>query len=256
MHASTNTCTTRYSDSNSVFDVENSNTKHSPSMNPMNPNTLPALQNTTAVTNELPLLEGILKVLDEGPGELGAFGDNTTVVLAVATPLSVLCLCILLLCCRCASKRCQGCHTCFGWNKMKYPSGLEPDAAIGEHQDELCEVDSVDEDTDYRNEPMPECEEDDGSMREIDLSESHKKGCSRMAAALEKTAETAETAETDGSENAPEGDVEEGTNGANGANGDVGAFGTNGAMGAICALRRNGKRYQKREKRVRIRENV
>ena len=103
------------------------------------------------------LVDDLVAVLDEGPV---SFDPKVAMTLAIATPLVLLAMCLMCLVCRGVPYVCCG-GRCTYWRRMpKDPKGLEPDGAIGEHQDEHCETDSVDEEARVEQ-PLPDAEEDD-----------------------------------------------------------------------------------------------
>lgn len=136
------------------------------------------------------LVDDFVRVLDEGPV---AFDPRVAMTLAIATPLVLLVMCLMCLVCRGVPYTMCGGY-CTYWKRMpKEDTGLTPDGAIGEHQDELCETDSMDEDS-RTGMPLPEEEEvDEGGeqLREVELREcngnanGHRECCSKMAAALD-----------------------------------------------------------------------
>lgn len=140
----------------------------------------PTASNKTALSR---LVEDLVAVLDEGPA---AFDPQVAMTLAIATPLALLVMCLMCLVCRGVPfTPCGG--RCTYWKRMpRDPRGLEPDAAIEEHQDEHCEVDSADEEVRVEQ-PLPEPEEDD--MQDVALESGAANGqrecCSQIAAVLE-----------------------------------------------------------------------
>lgn len=141
----------------------------------------PETVNTTAFSR---LVDDLVAVLDEGPV---AFDPNVAMTLAIATPLALLAMCVMCLVCRgvpyvmCGGK-------CTYWRRMpKEPIGLEPDSGIGEHQDEHCDVDSVDEEPRTKQQYL-----DEDDMQDIELAEheipngvGQRECCSKMAEVLE-----------------------------------------------------------------------
>jgi hypothetical protein len=146
----------------------------------------PLLPNRTVLFR---LVDDLVEVLNEGPV---AFDPRVAMTLAIATPLAVLSLCVVCMVCRgvpyvmCGGK-------CSYWRRMpKEPIGLEPDGAIGEYQDEHCDVDSVDEDTQAsRDMPDDELEDEDPErLREVGLANANgcngqRECCNTIAAVLE-----------------------------------------------------------------------
>lgn len=135
--------------------------------------------NKTALSR---LVDDLVAVLDEGPV---GFDPKVAMGLAIGTPLALLAMCVMCLICRgVPSTPCGG--RCTYWKRMpREPRGLEPDGAIGEHQDELTETDSVDEEARVEQDPL----EEDG-LQDVELGEEasgngQRECCSKMAAALE-----------------------------------------------------------------------
>ena len=127
------------------------------------------------------LIDDLVAVLDEGPA---AFDPKVAVTLAIATPLVLLAMCLLCLVCRGVPyTMCGG--RCTHWKRMpKEPKGLEPDAAIGEHQDEHCDVDSADEEARV-DQTLPYDDYTDEVALENACGNGQRECCSKMAAVLE-----------------------------------------------------------------------
>ena len=87
------------------------------------------------------LLHTMVDALDDGPWE---WDPQLTVMIAVATPLVLLVMCCTVMVCR--GVPCTPCGgRCTYFKQAHMPAGCEPDQAIGEHQDEICDTDSIDE---------------------------------------------------------------------------------------------------------------
>lgn len=137
------------------------------------------------------LMTDIVRALDEGPMTVA---PQLAVALAVATPLALIACCLLLMVCRGVPTVCCG-GRCTHWRRMpkEAPKGLEPDQAIGEHQDEHCDVDSVDEES-HADVPF-----DEDDAHDVDNAPHNGNGqrecCSKVAAVLaagmEEEAQTA-----------------------------------------------------------------
>jgi len=131
--------------------------------------------------NQTTLLDTVLDVLDGG---LWDFDPKTAMTIAIATPVSLIALCLVVMVCRgVPTAPCGG--KCTYWRRM--PRGTEPDHGIGEHQDELAEVDSVDE---QMEESRVDEDPDTGCVEgpEVDeerVGRAQRECCSKMAAALE-----------------------------------------------------------------------
>tara|TARA_Y100000389_G_scaffold204837_1_gene260045 strand:+ start:2273 stop:2815 length:543 start_codon:yes stop_codon:yes gene_type:complete len=125
-------------------------------------------------------VNGFVTLLDEGPW---AFDPKVAVGLMVGTPLLLLAMCIMCLVCRgVPSTPCGG--RCTYWKRMpKDVGGLEPDMAIGEHQDEHCDEDSVDEEPRAEH-PAPADDGDDTDCDDTGIG-GQRECCSKMAAVLE-----------------------------------------------------------------------
>lgn len=133
--------------------------------------------NSTAQTPSAKFVHALLKVLDDGPVK---YDPHSAMVIAVATPLALLALVLFVMLCRGVPVTyCNG--RCTYWRRMpRLPRGTEPDQAIGEHQDENCDVDSEDE---QPREPDPDLHEAD-----IIDDKAHAACCSKMAHAVENGA--------------------------------------------------------------------
>jgi hypothetical protein len=128
------------------------------------------------------LVSDVVEVLNDGPSA----NPQLAMTLAVATPIVIVALCMVALAWRVLSPNsCWGC--CGYWRRMpKEPRGLEPDQAIGEHQDEHVEIDS-DEEESREDRATPVYEDD---VQDVDLNDAgdrngHRECCSKMAAVLE-----------------------------------------------------------------------
>ena len=144
--------------------------------------TLPSTLSATNKTALSRLVDDIVAVLDEGPA---GFDPQVAMTLAVATPIVLLAMCVACFVCRGVPYVCCD-GKCSYWRRMpKETTGLEPDGAIGEHQDEHCDVDSADEET-RADQPQPT--PDDESLEDVELesgSNGQRECCSAMAAVLE-----------------------------------------------------------------------
>jgi len=85
------------------------------------------------------LINAVLDALDNGPW---AFDPKTAMTMAIATPIALIMLCLVIMICR-GIPTTSRFSLCTSWKHM--PRGTDPDHGIGEHQDELADVDSVDE---------------------------------------------------------------------------------------------------------------
>jgi len=92
------------------------------------------------------LIDAVLDALDNGPWD---FDPKTAMTMAVATPIALIMLCLVIVACR-GIPTTSRFSLCTSWKQM--PRGTDPDHGIGEHQDELADVDSVDAvDEDHTN---------------------------------------------------------------------------------------------------------
>ena len=121
------------------------------------------------------IMENIVTALDDGPVKSS---PQAAVALAVATPLLVLALCCFVMICRgVPSVPCGG--RCTYWRRMPPPRGTEPDCGIGEHQDEQCDTDSVDEPS-RAQAPVHDVE-----LEEMEDMSRHAECCAGVASAFE-----------------------------------------------------------------------
>ncbi len=135
------------------------------------------------------VIVSLMDAIDNGPW---AYDPKIAVVLAISTPLVILCLCCTVMVCRGVPYTpCGGVCT---WCKAK-PTvcevplseivGMHPDQAIGEHQDENCDVDSIDE-PERLPDNEPALDEEAAADSDSDHGDRvHRECCSKMAAALE-----------------------------------------------------------------------
>ena len=86
------------------------------------------------------VLDLVVRVLDSDPTTNPQLA-STMAMMAVATPVLAVVLCVVVMVCRGVPMT----NRCSYWRRMQNSSGMAPDQAIGEHQDENCELDSVDE---------------------------------------------------------------------------------------------------------------
>lgn len=129
-------------------------------------------------------------MLDDGPMR----DPRVAMQIAVMTPLAIVAMCLCIMVCRGVPMTLCG-GRCTYWKRMpSVPKGTEPDTAIGEHQDEMADTDSVDEPTRVETD-LPSADEESGSIVTSDtvmhVNESpngHRECCSKMAAALENGA--------------------------------------------------------------------
>lgn len=134
---------------------------------------------TTAIEQ---ILGNVIDILNEGPSA----NPKLAMTLAVATPIVIVALCVLVMACR-VLKPGRCCRYWQYWRKMpKEPKGLEPDQAIGEHQDEHFDIDSADEEThDNTVQPQDEYEVQDVDIQEPPVYNGQRECCSKMAAVLQ-----------------------------------------------------------------------
>ena len=86
------------------------------------------------------VIGNLLSILDEDPVKSH---PQLATALAISTPLLVLLFCCAVMVCRGVPTVCfRGRFTYF---KRMPPRGTDPDCGIGEHQDEHCDTDSIDE---------------------------------------------------------------------------------------------------------------
>lgn len=123
------------------------------------------------------LLHTMVDALDDGPWK---WDPQLTVMIAVATPLVLLAMCCTVMVCR--GVPCTPCNgRCTYFKRQAIPIGCEPDQAIGEHQDELADTDSIDEP--MRVDVAPPMEEEDEI--ESSASEAQRECCNVVAAVLD-----------------------------------------------------------------------
>ena len=132
------------------------------------------LLNTSSLKS---LMHTMVDALDNGPWE---WDPQLTVMIAVATPLVLLAMCCTVMVCR--GVPCTPCGgRCTYFKSTQVSVGCEPDQAIGEHQDEICDTDSIDEPV--RVDVDPPLEEEDEI--ESSASEAQRECCNVVAAVLD-----------------------------------------------------------------------
>jgi hypothetical protein len=157
------------------------NSTTSPELTVVTPPSIIHMQNKTALER---LVDDVVAVLDEGPA---GFDPQVAMTLAIATPVVLLVMCVMCFVCRGVPYVCCD-GKCTYWKRMpKEPNGLEPDGALGEHQDEHCDVDSADEES---RADQPQVMGDDASLENVELGKNDGGGgqrecCAAMAAVLE-----------------------------------------------------------------------
>ena len=125
------------------------------------------------------MVQKILEALDRGPWDMN---PKTAVTIVVATPVVLMAFFLLCMVCRgIPSTPCGG--KCTYWRRV--PRGTQPDSGIGEHQDENCDVDSIDEQP--MDPRLDDLDYDDGT-EDTTADCSRRQCCSKMAAALENGA--------------------------------------------------------------------
>jgi len=165
---------------------------------PSPPHTDESLGIVTTIATTASAYDAKLHALIQQATELiddGSMDDPATavhIVVAVPSIIALLCLCIVG--CMCMSSRVRYiCGCCMLFNDK----GSEPDTAIGEHQDELAETDSVDESS--RTDFDTALDNEESAVR--NSSTSQRECCRKVATALENGALGDERVETAPSSN-------------------------------------------------------
>ena len=109
---------------------------------------------------------------------------RTAAILAVATPVFLLILSIVIMLCRGVPYAC--CGLAYFGRLLKEPAGLDPEGGAGEHQDEAVEDDNdSDEEEEEAQADQAQAADDEMEDVELDHGKTREKLTQRLAAVLE-----------------------------------------------------------------------